>query len=62
MSDVTDSADRPALKRSGIEVTPEMIEAGIDELRNWFPSVPASQEISIVSNILSAALHRGVVP
>jgi hypothetical protein len=30
MSDDTDSADRPALKPSEIEVTPEMIEAGRD--------------------------------
>ncbi|MGJ0427190.1 hypothetical protein [Methylocystis sp.] len=28
MADDTDSADRPALKPSEIEVTPEMIEAG----------------------------------
>lgn len=61
MSDDIDSVDRPVPKPSAIEVTPEMIDAGVDQLRNWFPHVPASQEVSIVSNILSAALHRGVV-
>lgn len=32
MTDDTDSVDRPALKLSDIEITPEMIRAGVKEL------------------------------
>ncbi len=35
MDDDTDSVDRPAHKESEIEVTPEMIAAGVSEFFNY---------------------------
>ena len=41
MRDANDSADRPATQTEEIEITPEMVEAGADELLTWY-GVPYS--------------------
>lgn len=45
MDDDTDSADRPASKELEIEITPEMIEAGIDELAKFDVFPPIRSEL-----------------
>lgn len=44
MCDDTDSVDRPAKKECEIEVTPEMIEAGVEEYRGHWLGLRDSDE------------------
>ena len=63
MCSATESADRPALKPSEIEVTPEMIERGRTAFFNgWsdYPELPISEDTirNIVVSIFEVALGR----
>jgi hypothetical protein len=65
MTDDTDSVDRPALKPSEIEVTPEMIEAGVDVLKDYFYDIMLDRGICVelvCGELLSEALKSRKVP
>ncbi|NUJ80970.1 hypothetical protein HUN39_13190 [Methylocystis sp. FS] len=60
MSDDTDSVDRPALKPSEIEVTPEMIKAGMEEYASRWRGLRDADD-AVAEEMLAAAYKSMVL-
>lgn len=62
MTDATDSVDRPALQNDEIEITPEMIEAGVDVLAMWYAEPYPVEVFQRLSREIFDAMQRVARP
>jgi hypothetical protein len=58
MTDATSGIDRPARENQEIEVTPEMIEAGLDEIWNHPIMEPTESELRVAVEGVFRAMIR----